>query len=236
GPWNALWIRPEAKRERLVLARRVSIGKKEVAQGILLNWQTLHQDLLAEVADLFPDGKLQPVRVDVAFREKEEEEERPPDAALRLLPRHPERTMAALPLELDPGVLPAIADPGWSPLRIGLALAWAAALIALAAVGLGGWSLIDLSQRRIRFVSTVTHELRTPLTTLRLYLDMLTGGMVKDDQQKEESLHTLNAETDRLNRLVGNVLDFSRLENQNPRLEKSPVNIAELLERVRDQW
>src|SRR5262249_14482925 len=102
--------------------------------------------------------------------------------------------------------------------------------------GLGGWSLIDLSQRRIRFVSTVTHELRTPLTTLRLYLDMLTGGMVKDDQQKEEYLHTLNAETDRLNRLVGNVLDFSRLENQNPRLEKSPVNIAELLERVRDQW
>src|SRR5262249_2699001 len=60
GPWNALGIRPEAKRERLVLARRVSIGKKEVAQGILLNWQTLHQDLLAEVADLFPDGKLQP--------------------------------------------------------------------------------------------------------------------------------------------------------------------------------
>src|SRR5262245_76411 len=44
GPWNALWIRPEAKRERLVLARRVSIGKKEVAQGILLNWETLHQD------------------------------------------------------------------------------------------------------------------------------------------------------------------------------------------------
>jgi signal transduction histidine kinase len=239
GPWNALWIRPEAKRDRLVLARRVSIGKKEVAQGILLNWETLHQDLLAEVADLFPDAKLQPVRVDVAVRDvalREREEERPPEAELRLLPPHPERTMASLPLELEPGVLPAIADPGWSPLRIGLALAWAAALIALAAVGLGGWSLIDLSQRRIRFVSTVTHELRTPLTTLRLYLDMLTGGMVRDDQQKEEYLHTLNAETDRLNRLVGNVLDFSRLENQNPRLEKTPVKINELLERVRDQW
>src|SRR5437899_6573108 len=111
-----------------------------------------------------------------------------------------------------------------------------AALIALGAVGLGGWSLIDLSQRRIRFVSTVTHELRTPLTTLRLYLDMLTGGMVKDDHVKDEYLHTLNAETDRLNRLVGNVLDFSRLENQRPRLAKTEVVLGELLQQVYSTW
>ena len=56
--------------------------------------------------------------------------------------------------------------------------------MALLAVGLGGWSLLDLSERRIRFVSAVTHELRTPLTTLRLYLDMLTGGLVRDEKQK----------------------------------------------------
>ena len=116
------------------------------------------------------------------------------------------------------------AGPGWTPLRIGLTLAWAAALVALLAVGLGGWSLIDLSERRIRFVSAVTHELRTPLTTLRLYLDMLTGGLVQEENQKTEYLHTLNTETDRLNRLVGNVLDFSRLENQRPRLEPDAVS------------
>src|SRR5262249_38258150 len=150
-------------------------------------------------------------------------------------PPHPERTMTALPVELDPGAAPALppepaqdADPppdlaaglapelGWTPLRIGLALAWAAALVALAAVGLGGWSLLDLSERRIRFVSAVTHELRTPLTTLRLYLDMLTGGPIKEEERKAEYLNTLNGETDRLSRLVSNVLDFSRLENQRP--------------------
>src|SRR5439155_10824513 len=43
-----------------------------------------------------------------------------------------------------------------------LILAWVAAVIALTAVALVGWSLIDLSERRIRFVSAVTHELRTP--------------------------------------------------------------------------
>ena len=40
-------------------------------------------------------------------------------------------------------------------------------VLALMAVAAGGWSLIDFSQRRIRFVSAVTHELRTPLTTIR---------------------------------------------------------------------
>src|SRR5204863_3259237 len=115
------------------------------------------------------------------------------------------------PVQLVPATAPAPVDPGWTLLRIGLALAWTAALVALLAVGLGGWSLLDLSERRIRFVSAVTHELRTPLTTLRLYLDMLTGGLVTEPKQREEYLHTLHQETERLNRLVGNVLDFSRL-------------------------
>jgi signal transduction histidine kinase len=226
GPWNVLWIKPEPNRERLIVARRASVAKQQLCQGILLNWETLKKDLLSEVRDIFPEADLKPIRHENA-------------AALELkpgLPPHPERTMASLPVELDPGPLPALADLGWTPLRIGVTLAWVAALVALAAIGLGGWSLIDLSQRRVRFVSTVTHELRTPLTTLRLYLDMLTGGMVRSDKQKEEYLHTLNAETDRLNRLVGNVLDFSRLENQRPGLEKGPVPIADLLDEVRGNW
>jgi signal transduction histidine kinase len=144
--------------------------------------------------------------------------------------------MAALPFQFDPGPAPAVVDPGWTPLRVGLSLAWAAALVALLAVGLGGWSLIDLSERRIRFVSAVTHELRTPLTTLRLYLDMLTGGLVREERQREEYLHTLHAEADRLHRLIGNVLDFSRLERQRPRLVKTSVAPAELLEQVRAAW
>ncbi len=215
GPLTGLWLRG-GDAERLILARHVEIGKDRVCQGILLDWDKLKDKLAGEVSDLFPEATLQPMHA-----------QEPP---------HPERTMTALPVELDPGPLPPLEDPGWTPLRIGLLLAWIAALVALSAVGLGGWSLIDLSQRRIRFVSTVTHELRTPLTTLRLYLDMLTGGMVREEKQKEEYLSTLNAETDRLNRLVSNVLDFSRLENQQPRLEKSPVGIGSLFEQLAEAW
>src|SRR5436190_9875216 len=157
--------------------------------------------------------------------------------------------MASLPFQLDPGPFESTEEPistagislnlptgGWTPLRIGLALAWVAAVVALLAVGLGAWSLIDLSERRFRFVSAVTHELRTPLTTLRLYLDMLLGGMVRDDRQKEEYLRTLNGEADRLSRLVNNVLDFSRLEKQRPSVRRAPVHVLDLIGQVRDTW
>src|SRR5947208_9025234 len=121
-------------------------------------------------------------------------------------------------------------------MRVGLVLAWAAALFALAVVGLGGWSLLDLSERRFRFVSAVTHELRTPLTTLRLYLDMLNSGLVRDESQKTEYLKTLDAESDRLHRLVSNVLDFARLEKQRPRLTLRETKVEDLLEQVRANW
>jgi signal transduction histidine kinase len=218
GSMVPLWLTPDGQDERLIVARLVRIGERQVCQGIVLDWPRLQSSLIEEcsIHDLFPDGRLEPMR----------------DAT----PPHPERTMKWLPVELDPGPLESPAVASWTPLRVGLALSWAAALVALVAVGLGGSLLLALSERRIRFVSAVTHELRTPLTTLRLYLDMLTGGMVQEEQQRSEYLHTLNSETDRLNRLVSNVLDFARLERQRPRLEKSTVATADLLEQVRADW
>jgi signal transduction histidine kinase len=111
-----------------------------------------------------------------------------------------------------------------------------AALIAFGALGLAGWSLIDLSERRIRFVSAVTHELRTPLTSLRLYLDLLLSGMVQDERKRTEYLSTLACESDRLHRLVDNVLDFARLERRRVGTDLKPAKIADLLAAVRDTW
>lgn len=219
SPMVPLWLTTSDGAERLLFARVVRVADRQVVQGVLLDDARLRERLAGEVSDLFPDARMLPVRGDGSAE---------PERALR--------TMTALPFELDTGPPPAVADPGWTPLRVGLSLAWAAALVALLAVGLGGWSLIDLSERRIRFVSAVTHELRTPLTTLRLYLDMLTGGLVREEGQRREYLQTLHAEAERLHRLIGNVLDYSRLENQRPRLTKAPVAVADLLEPVRAAW
>jgi signal transduction histidine kinase len=210
-----LWLSGPTGQDRLLAVRLVRVEEKDICQGILLDAGLLMGLLKEEVQDLFPESDLLPAR------------EPTPDQL--------DRTMTTLPLRLDPGPEPIEEPAGWTPLRVGLSLAWLAALVGLGAVGAGGWSLLTLSQRRIRFVSAVTHELRTPLTTLRLYLDMLLGGLVPDDRQREY-LETMNAETDRLTRLVGNVLDFSRLENQAPKLVRVRVNVADLLARASETW
>jgi signal transduction histidine kinase len=220
SPMVPVWLAPEDGEPVLVFARVVRVEEDAICQGVVLDWRRLQYLLAGEVNDLFPGARVLPV-FDAGAND----------------PERASRTMAALPLQLDPGpqadgVPPLIL----TPLRVGLSLAWAAALVALLAVGLGGWSLLDLSERRIRFVSAVTHELRTPLTTLRLYLDMLTGGLVREPGQQREYLLTLHAEADRLNRLIGNVLDYSRLENQRPRLARGSVRPAELLDQVRTAW
>jgi signal transduction histidine kinase len=209
------WLGGPEKR-RLVLSRPLELDDRVAYDVAVLDWPRLESALADEVRDLLPEVAFRPV----------------PDGPLP----SSERALTSLPVELElktPALSPAAS---WTPLRAGLALAWVAAIVALAAVGLGGWSLVEIAERRMRFVSAVTHELRTPLTTLRLYLDMLAGGMLRDEAQRAEYLQTLNAEADRLNRLVGNVLDFSRLENQRARVQRAPVTVGELLEDVRTAW
>jgi signal transduction histidine kinase len=225
SPMVSFWAENQkgngASTTELVLLRLVRVEDQEVCQGILLDARVLADRLAEEVKDLFPQGKIVPVRACLAQG---------------TVPAQPEQTMTALPFRLDPGPSPAPVLPSWTPLRVGLALAWVAALVALGAVGLGGTSLLDLSERRIRFISAVTHELRTPLTTFRLYLDMLVGGLVRDEKKREEYIHTLNREAERLHRLVANVLDFSRLERQRPQLRFAPVRVADLLTQLAASW
>jgi signal transduction histidine kinase len=217
GELQPLWLRAEGQPDRLILARLAQSGTARVAQGVVLDWPKLRDLLLTEVHDLFPDARLEPA-ADGAEADA------------------PDRQMTALPVQLDPGPRTWGVLRVWSPLRVGLLFAWVAALLALAVVGLSGWTLMDLSERRFRFVSAVTHELRTPLTTLRLYLDMLTTGLVREETQKSEYLKTLDSESDRLHRLVSNVLDFARLEKQRPKLSHREVSVTALLEQVRGNW
>lgn len=216
GPVRPQWLTAPDGSDTLVLVRTAKLEGRTVYQGVVLDWPQLKKVLCEDVRDLFPEATLVPVK--------------------GLAEGAPERAMTALPVQLDPGPAAAPPPPGWTPLRIGLALAWAAALIAFGALGLAGWSLIDLSERRIRFVSAVTHELRTPLTSLRLYLDLLLSGMVQDEQKRTEYLSTLAVESDRLHRLVDNVLDFARLERRRPGNTLTPAKVADLLAAVRDTW
>ena len=81
--------------------------------------------------------------------------------------------------------------------------------------------VVELSERRAGFVSSVTHELKTPLTNIKMYSEMLEQGIAKDRQREQEYFQVMNSESSRLARLIDNVLEFAKLERK-----QRPLNIV----------
>ncbi|MEB3242130.1 MAG: ATP-binding protein [Cyanobacteriota bacterium] len=87
---------------------------------------------------------------------------------------------------------------------------------------------VELNAAQSRFISNVSHELRTPLFNIKSYVETLYDlGDQLSEEQKKEFLGIANAETDRLTRLVNDVLDLSRLESDREwQLEPVDVEVA----------
>jgi signal transduction histidine kinase len=93
------------------------------------------------------------------------------------------------------------------------------------------------SQRRERnFLMVVSHELRTPLTAIRGHVEALREGLAQDEETREASLRVIGAETDRLTRLVGDVLDLARMEAHEFTLEEEEVELRRLLEQAYESF
>lgn len=89
----------------------------------------------------------------------------------------------------------------------------------------------EMDKIRNHFISNVSHELRTPVTVLRSYIDTLYNfGNDFDYNTQKEFIGVMNEEIIRLNRLVNDILDFSRLESNNIKLEKNYFNIVSIIE------
>ena len=92
-------------------------------------------------------------------------------------------------MQLIPGAAGvAEADALLSPLRLSLVIAWTAMAVAAVAVGCAAGRRDRPGRTATAFVSAVTHELRTPLTTFRMYTEMLSEGMVSDDDRRQAYL------------------------------------------------
>jgi len=93
------------------------------------------------------------------------------------------------------------------------------------------------SQRRERnFLMVVSHELRTPLTAIRGHVEALREGVAHDEETQEASLRVIGAETERLTRLVGDVLDLARMESHQFTLEEEEVELRRLLEQAYESF
>ncbi|MGJ8639656.1 MAG: sensor histidine kinase [Opitutaceae bacterium] len=79
------------------------------------------------------------------------------------------------------------------------------------------------------FVSNVSHELRTPLTTIRMYAEMLEEQRVPEPSKQQRYLKTITMESQRLTRLINNVLDFSHLSQKSKNYHSSDISMVELI-------
>ena len=95
---------------------------------------------------------------------------------------------------------------------------WTGALVIMLIVVAGGFATqavgrqIRLNKMKNDFIATVSHELKTPLASMRVLVDTLLEGNVKDENQTEEYLRMTSKENERLSRMIDNFLTFSRME------------------------
>lgn len=93
-----------------------------------------------------------------------------------------------------------------------------------------------IAQERRDFVSNVSHELRTPLTSMRSYLEALIDGAWKDPEVAPNFLKVTQDETDRMIRMITDLLNLSRMDNEAAPLQMELVNLNEMLNFILDRF
>jgi signal transduction histidine kinase len=102
-------------------------------------------------------------------------------------------------------------------------------LMGLFAIHRSVQAIVDLSERRSQFVSSVTHELKTPLTNIRMYVEMLEQGIAANPEREQEYFRILDSEGVRLSRLINNVLELSKLEKNQRHINLQTGTFEEVL-------
>lgn len=95
-------------------------------------------------------------------------------------------------------------------------------------------SEMALARQKTTFVTNVSHELKTPLTSIRMFAEILRDKRQPDEAKQNKYLALMVSETERLTRLINNVLDFSRRERGEKKYTMREVDLASLCEAVID--
>jgi signal transduction histidine kinase len=85
--------------------------------------------------------------------------------------------------------------------------------------------LEELNALKSDFVSSVSHELRTPLTSIQLFAETLLSRNVKSHRKRNEYLRIIQGESERLTRLINNILDFAKIERGVKQYTFEPTDI-----------
>jgi signal transduction histidine kinase len=117
---------------------------------------------------------------------------------------------------------------------------WTAAILVGVLFG-GFWFMYRMGLRQITlnnqqqdFVSAISHELKTPLTSIRMYGEILKAGWASEDK-KRSYYDFIFQESERLSRLINNVLQLARLTRNTTELELKSISVGELADVVRSK-
>jgi signal transduction histidine kinase len=212
----------------LLLHRTVARGAQAYRQGLLLDvdllgtWlraQGLGTDGLAEHASVTFEDALAPAT--------------PPAVEPVFVYQHRfAEPFADLTARLALRPLPGIASVTYVYALSALLLATAG--LGLAAVYRMVSVVVTFAERRSNFVAAVSHELKTPLTAIRMYGEMLRDGMVPSDSKRAEYYRHITVESERLSRLINNVLELSRLEKGNRQVALTTGTLEPVVREVAD--
>jgi len=96
--------------------------------------------------------------------------------------------------------------------------------------------ILKTDKLKHEFISTVSHELRTPLTSIQGWSETLLTGDMEDKEELLDGLQTIRDEAKRLNGMVNDLLDFSKLQAKHLEMRPTRWNVGELLHELEIQF
>ena len=90
----------------------------------------------------------------------------------------------------------------------------------------------EIARLKSDFVSKASHELRTPLSSIAAYIEMLVDGDAQDDETRQDFYGVISIETQRLQRMINNLLNISQIEAGLMHIDRTSVDFEELVNRA----
>ncbi|MBI1367436.1 MAG: PAS domain-containing protein [Planctomycetes bacterium] len=87
----------------------------------------------------------------------------------------------------------------------------------------------EIAEMKSDFVSGVSHELRTPLSCIKAYVEMLVDGEAADEQTRADFYNIIQSETNRLSRLIDNILNINRIESGIIRVQREDICLSSVI-------
>ena len=199
--------------EQIYIFRRIMINSQIYRQGFVLKVDAFLDDLTRTFFLTQPMAQFTTLRLSVVEQDREARVVQTGDISQHpdfILNRGFPAPFKFLKASLTCDRIPR--SDGRQTLTIMLAVLAVVVMLGLFAIYRSVRAIVDLSERRSQFVSSVTHELKTPLTNIRMYIEMLEQGIATNPEREQEYFRILDSEGARLSRLINNVLELSKLE------------------------